>query len=201
MFAVNTPYYHVQAIRRQLQDKGIRTLGKPFYGYFVVCNLVTLPFPPFGETATGTVTIDADSYFVWISTSYFQQTDPITFDFNVPPADGEPFGNATRFVYSFRMLKSGRNLHRPEFIPLCMMDWAHPEDAAIGNFTTPVSIFGQTASFQASSFHGFRAPWPEPVLMNPGEMLEVRVRVDASSASRAGHLFVLNGVKLFPGGV
>lgn len=203
MYTVRSPYMSVQAIRRQLADRGTPTYGKPFYGYRVIVNL---PDQNRDTEAAGTCTMDQDSYFVWLSTHFFAATEAIVDqDVGNVYTDAEAFSDPTDKLIQLKMLKSGRRLHSPDFIPLTFFDWEQPVVTTDGTGQSPQSELGFQDSIAidgtTASLHGWRAFWPEPVLFQPSEVLEIRLRNVNNNSNREGNLFTLCGVKLYPGEV
>lgn len=202
------PYLHVQAIRRQLADKGIPTMAKPYYGYGALCNFPVLLS---GATATDTAKIDSDAYFVWTSTYYtFTQ---VQMDFSdTPPEQSSSFNTgAAPFEVKIEMLKTNRRLHSPEFVGLQMFDYWSIQLPAGGD--GPDSFDNETENQQtvgpgiqgAWDVWGMRHFFAEPILLEPSEKVAFTVRhrfdVAPSGGGNQGHFFQLCGVKLFPGRV
>jgi hypothetical protein len=197
MFTVNTSYMHVQAIRRQLKDAGIPTVAKPYYGYQARVNI---PTTNLGEIGRDVVAIDPDSYFVWLSTAWYSQTIPVVPNqSSIEPEHGDAFSATDKLRYEWKIafLGSGRQAHSPEFLPLAWLDWMQ-ETISAPTATTQSEMVDDNAAVN-STWHGWRLYYVEPWLMAPKERVEISVRnrIGGGAQTKPGHLFTLNGVKLF----
>lgn len=200
MLTLNTPYLHVQAMRRQLRDKGIPTRARPYLGYKAVCNAAD---GNQNTTARGNVEIDADSYFVWLSTYYYWQSVAwVDYAAIGHPAEAED-GFAMPIRVRIVRLRTGRRFHSTDHMGIFLFDWFQASNNVVG-VTTPGGELedGEVGTTQA--LHIFRAFWPEPILLEPEEEIQfetINDRVAAPPMLGTAHVFFLAGVRLYPGRV
>lgn len=209
MQTLNTPYYQVQAIRREMRDAGRPTYAKPgAYG-----RIVNFAGTAAGEIARESLTIDSDSDFLWVSTyHYFQLAvyDPAVGSVAANNNSGQFLDQTSAFIVDIRIEQAGpaRALHDTEFafdlfsdgfytavngLPDAFNDQSELMGVGIG------IVGGTDLNNAVSSYRSFNA---EPVLLPAQTQMLFAVRRRIANATRAmrGHLFLLSGVRLYPVG-
>lgn len=196
MLTLNSTYLQVQAIRRRLRDEGVPTLARPYIGYHAICNL---PAGVEGSLAQDTVELDSDSYFAWISTYLFITENAGPYNPDTTTGNGESQASDPVQV-RMENLQSGKRYHAGEFIEGIFFDWWQGARAgALVN--APIQSEFRDGDSSTFAIGTWRCPWPEPELLNPSDKLRFTARVGATDVAMpaAGVVFILVGVRLYPG--
>jgi hypothetical protein len=198
---VDTPYFHVQAIRRRYRDRGLFTFPKPFT-YLVAVNFPNAGNVVSGETAFGNLLIDGDSDFIWNRVSWYAQDVPFNPPQSVSAANTEgstwETGRPAEYELAVTDLRSDRDWHQVPFIdPILFSGWVGvavagtPQDDSNREDVTPV------AGNDCGVGH-FANYLVEPIVIPASSLYKFALRQRATGASVfSTHLFALHGVRLY----
>lgn len=203
---LNTPFFQVQAIRRQLRDSGRATYPKPGCYPRSVSFTGTLA----GEIATESLTIDSDSDFVWTHLyHYFQNAiyDPAVGSTAANNQSGQFLDVQGSFLVDVKIRRSGgRVQHDADFAFDLFSDAFYSVAAGVpGTNTDEAEQQGITATLGSdinTAISIYRSALMEPVLLPASSqvLFSIRRRLALASRPLRGHLFLLSGVRLFPVG-
>ena len=197
---VNSPYFHLQAYRRALRDRGISSYPKPFT-YILAVNFPTAGAVQPGEIAQGSLLIDSDSDFMVTRLSWYAQDVP----FNPPTSVSVNTQDSTwetSLPASFEMriedLRSGRSWHLPRFIePELFSGWigvaaaGTPQEDANLEDVTPVAA-------NDTGIGHFPNQLTEPIVLPASSLYQIALRQRASGAvTFSTHLFAFHGARLY----
>lgn len=205
MLNTNTPYLHVQTIRRMYRDAGKPTFAKA-HVYSTIVNIGTAAV----EQGTNIINVDHDSDFIWLSTYHYFQRGAYDPDAGSAVA-GNQSGQEVQLVVekdiAFTLLGSGRRLHNVEFTADTMT--GAPQIGVIaGQQLDPdrdKEIGGaggvHPEEFDNDGSLGIWRGWlAEPVILKASTQLLVGIRRRAAAIQPVrGHVLMLSGVRLFPG--
>ena len=205
MLNTNTPYLHVQTIRRMYRDAGKPTFAKA-HVYSVIVNIGAAAV----EQGTNILNIDRDSDFLWLSTyHYFQRGayDPNTGSTAAGNQSGQEVQLVVEKDIAFTIQGTGRRLHNVEFtadtmtgapqIGLIAGQQLDPDDdKEIGGLGG-----AHPAEFDNDASIGIWRGWlTEPVILPASTQLLVGIRRRGASLNPVrGHVLMLSGVRLFVG--
>ncbi len=199
-----SPFLHVQAIRRQFRDQGKPTVAKP--GWYALP--VNFAGTAVDEQARNILSIDIDSFFVWLSLYHLFQNAVYNSQSGqqvVNNSSGQTVNASVGDVVEVRFMPMGseRPMHNLDFISrhgldgfMFTTDPGYPAGelyAAAG--AHPLETGGQAV------IGVWRGHLVEPVLFEPGAQMQVgiRRRVALANHPQRGHLFLFWGVRLYVG--
>lgn len=202
MLNVNTPYLHVQAIRRMYRDAGRPTFAKA-HVYSVVVNIGAAAV----EQGTNVLNVDSDSDFVWLSVYHYFQRG--AYDAGAGSAvAGNESGQEAQLVVEkdilFTVQRTGRRLHNVEFTADTMT--GAPQLGLIAGQQLDPDADKEIGGFAGVGFDngesiGIWRGWlTEPIILKASTQLLVGIRRRGASLNPVrGHVFMLSGVRLFSG--
>jgi hypothetical protein len=199
MLTVNSPYFHVQAIRRMYRDQGIPTLAKPFM-YVLPVNFPNAGVVTPGERGRGILQIDADSDFVWDRLRWYAQDVPFdppdSVSINTEPSTYE-ISRYAFFEIQLRELDSSHRFQQPEFLESILAGgWIGIAAAGVQTDLNEGDI--NPVAGQDVGFAALENPFPEPIILKASRRFEITLRNRAAANStESTHLFGLHGTKLF----
>ena len=190
---LSTPYLHVQAIRRRYQDEGKPTFAK--VGYYLLD--MNEPTGNAGLSFIGSVAMDADSDFVWLSSYLYLQT---TVWSSESAADNEeilPPGSSNRQEIQLQIGETGEYLSNPPFMPTIPFDWLQGPIVPGLNQEGSELIDGEAGVVSIGTWRHFL---PEPIVLKASSTVIGTMRTIVAMPTFHGNVLTLVGVRLYVGG-